>query len=120
MPEGALALAQAAVYLALAPKSDALYRAYGAAVQEVRSGRTDPVPLHLRNAPTSLMKDLGYGRGYRYAHEYTEGVTGMDCLPDSLKGTRFYRPGTEGFERELAERMRERERRRGNPVKKPS
>jgi putative ATPase len=120
MPEGALALAQAAVYLALAPKSDALYRAYAAAVEKIRSGHTDPVPLHLRNAPTPLMKGLGYGQGYRYAHDYADGVTGMDCLPESLRGTRFYRPGTEGFERELAERMDEREKRRGSPVRKPS
>ncbi|HMC83429.1 MAG TPA: replication-associated recombination protein A [Candidatus Polarisedimenticolia bacterium] len=112
MPEGALALAQAATYLATSPKSNAVTRGYGEAVEKIHAGHADPVPLHLRNAPTPLMKDFGYGEGYQYAHDFEGGVTGMECLPASLSGARFYRPGTEGFERLLAERMREWEERR--------
>jgi putative ATPase len=106
LPEGKLALAQAAVYLALAPKSNALYRAYGSVSERLESGRNEPVPLHLRNAPTRLMKDLGYGAGYRYAHDEPNAVSEMDCLPDSLRGTRFYDPSEQGVERALAERLR--------------
>jgi putative ATPase len=105
MPEGALALAQAAVYLALAPKSNALYKGYGKASGEVAEGHSPPVPHHIRNAPTKLMKGLGYGQGYQYAHDTADGIAGMDCLPDSLKGTEFYRPGSRGFEADLADRM---------------
>ena len=86
MPEGNTALAQAAVYLATAPKSNAIYLAYGRAAGDARNGPTEPVPLHLRNAPTKLMKDLDYGRGYQYAHDAPDAVTGMHCLPDSLAG----------------------------------
>ncbi len=105
MPEGALALAQAAVYLALAPKSNALYRGYGQAKAEVARGPNPPVPLHLRNAPTRLMKGLGYGQGYVYAHDTEDGLGDMTCLPEGLTQNEFYRPGRRGFERELAERM---------------
>ncbi|MBK6732869.1 MAG: replication-associated recombination protein A [bacterium] len=105
MPEGALALAQAAVYLALAPKSNALYRAYSAAAAEVAGGTNPPVPLHLRNAPTRLMKEVGYGDGYVYAHDLPEGLGEMTCLPDELAGTAFYQPGRRGFEAELAGRI---------------
>jgi len=119
MPEGALALAQAATYLATAPKSDAVTLGYGEAVEKIHAGHADPVPLHLRNAPTPLMKNFGYGEGYQYAHDFEGAVTGMECLPVSLKGARFYRPGTEGFERLLAERMRGWEERRKS-LKKPS
>ena len=119
MPEGALALAQAAVYLALAPKSNALYRAYGAAAAEVREGSNPPVPMHLRNASTRLMKEVGYGDGYVYAHDTPDGLGDMGCLPDELSGTAYYSPGRRGFEAELAGRMEqirlwhERRKRRG-------
>jgi putative ATPase len=105
LPEGALALAELVVYLALAPKSNAVYRAYGAAQQDVAMTRNEPVPLHLRNAPTRLMQELGYGRGYRYAHDYEGGVVGQQNLPDNLAGRRYYRPTDRGFEQQLAERL---------------
>ncbi|HVB40269.1 MAG TPA: hypothetical protein VNE83_05180, partial [Terriglobales bacterium] len=112
MPEAALALAQAAAYLALAPKSNALYTAYGAVLEDVRTTRADPVPLHLRNAPTALMKGLGYGRGYQYAHNLEAGVADMECLPENLRGRRYYRPKDAGFEARLAARLAELERQR--------
>ncbi|MFT4039865.1 MAG: replication-associated recombination protein A [Thermomicrobiales bacterium] len=105
LPEGALALAELTVYLALAPKSNAVYRAYSAALDDVRQTRNDPVPIHLRNAPTTLMKSLGYGEGYRYAHDYAEGVVGQQNLPDNLAGRRYYEPTNRGFERDLGARM---------------
>jgi putative ATPase len=104
-PEGELALAQAALYLALAPKSVGVYSAYGAARSTVEERPADPVPLALRNAPTGLMRHLGYGRGYVYAPATEEGVGGLDCLPEALQGTRFYQPGGEGLEAELASRL---------------
>ena len=107
LPEGALALAQAAAYLAAAPKSNALYVAWGAIRDDLGRGLTDPVPLHLRNAPTGLMKDLGYGRDYQYAHDFEAGTTGMECLPDRLRGRRYYRPRPVGYERTIGERLRE-------------
>ena len=106
MPEGGLALAQAAIYLAAAPKSNSVYEAYGRVVEDLRHGHTDPVPLALRNAPTGLMKDLGYGRGYRYAHDYDQGTADLDCLPERLKGRRYYEPTAAGHEKALAERLR--------------
>ncbi|MBX6342700.1 MAG: replication-associated recombination protein A, partial [Thermomicrobiaceae bacterium] len=105
LPEGALALAEAAVYLATAPKSDALYRGYGQALEDVRWTRNDPVPLHLRNAPTRLMRDLGYGAGYRYAHDYDEAVVEQQHLPDNLAGRRYYQPTGRGYEGEIAARL---------------
>lgn len=105
MPEGALALAELVVYLAAAPKSNAVYAAYGEATRDALETRADPVPLWIRNAPTGLMKDLGYGRGYRYAHDETEGVSGMDCLPESLAGRHYYHPGGRGAEAKLAARL---------------
>ena len=105
LPEGALALAQAVTYASLAPKSNALYTAYKAVQKEVARGGNPPVPMHLRNAPTRLMKDLGYGKDYVYAHDTSDGVAAMSCLPESLAGQNFYRPGRRGFEAELAERM---------------
>lgn len=105
MPEGNLALAQAAVYVALAPKSNALYRAYGAVQEDIAHTRNEPVPLHLRNAPTALMKQLGYGAGYKYAHEYSDAIVEQEHLPPSLAGRRYYLPTNRGFEAELAERM---------------
>ncbi len=104
-PEADLALAEAVVYCALAPKSNALYAAWGDVLQAIRSGSTEPVPLALRNAPTPLMKAQGYGRGYEYAHDFEDAVTGMDCLPPGLAGRRFYRPKPRGFEQALAERL---------------
>jgi len=105
MPEGALALAQAVVYLALSPKSNALYKAYKSTSKEVATGHNPPVPLHLRNAPTRLMKELGFGDGYVYAHDTDDGISEMSCLPDSLRGTDYFQPGERGFEKELAARM---------------
>jgi len=105
MPECADALAQAAVYLATAPKSNAIYLAYEEAREDVRAGRTGTVPLTIRNAPTSLMKELGYGRDYAYAHDLPEGVADMQCLPEGLEGRRYYRPTDRGFEKTIRERM---------------
>src|SRR6185436_20058042 len=109
MPEGGVALAQLVAYLAAAPKSNAAYVGYGEAVAEVRQGDNPPVPLHIRNAPTGLMKDLGYGRGYQYAHDFEDQTAAMDCLPEALAGKRFYEAkdaGAEGEIRERLERMR--------------
>ena len=106
-PEGFLALAQAAVYLSLAPKSNALYTAYGEVTEEVRHTEADPVPLHLRNAPTGLMKNIGYGQGYQYAHNFDDKVTDMTCLPDNLAGRTYYTPTDQGFEQRLRQRLDE-------------
>jgi putative ATPase len=106
-PEGDLALAEAVVYLCLAPKSNSVYTAYGAVQQEIEQTRQEPVPLHLRNAPTKLMKELDYGKGYRYAHNEEGKVADMDCLPDSLQGRSYYHPTQEGREKLLAQRMEE-------------
>ena len=106
-PEGDLALAEAVVYLALAPKSNAIHTAFAAAQQDVRSTAAEPVPLHLRNAPTRLMKDLNYGRDYQYAHDLASGVAAMTCLPPSLADRRYYHPTDRGRERQLRFRMDE-------------
>ena len=106
-PEGELALAEAVVYLALAPKSNAVYTAFGAVQQTIEHTRQEPVPLHLRNAPTKLMKELGYAAGYKYAHDEAGKVADMDCLPDSLKGQRWYHPTDEGREKLLGQRLEE-------------
>ena len=106
-PEGDLALAQAVAYLALAPKSNALYSGYGAVLSDIEATRAEPVPLHLRNAPTGLMKSIGYGKGYQYAHDEEGKVADMDCLPDSLRDRRYYQPTNEGREKLLAQRMEE-------------
>ena len=107
MPEGYLALAQAVVYLCMAPKSNALLTAYGAVHQEVEQTAQEPVPLHLRNAPTPLMKSMGYGAGYRYAHDLDEKVADMQCLPDNLKDHVYYHPSEEGLEKRIKERLQE-------------
>src|SRR6201993_4162460 len=112
MPEGNLALAQAAVYLALAPKSNALYTAYSEVQQDVERTAAEPVPLHLRNAPTGLMKNLGYGQGYQYAHDLESKVADMQCLPDNLKDRRYYHPTSKGLEKRIRERMEEIKRQR--------
>ncbi|MCP3979785.1 MAG: replication-associated recombination protein A [bacterium] len=105
LPEGALALTQAAIYCATAPKSNALTKAWSAARGAIEQGATDPVPLALRNAPTGAMKAEGYGKGYRYAHDHADAVTDLECLPERLRGRRFYEPTTRGFERELDDRL---------------
>jgi putative ATPase len=117
MPEGALALAQLVVYLSAAPKSNALYVAYGAAAEDALTTRAEPVPLWIRNAPTPLMKQLGYGRGYRYAHDEESGVSEMECLPEALRDRRYYRPTERGAEAEMAARLEAARlvRRRGAP-----
>src|SRR5438105_7008340 len=107
MPEGNLALAQAVVYLALAPKSNALYMAYGAVQQDVERTAAEPVPLHQRNAPTGLMKGLGYGQGYQYAHDVQGKVADMQCLPDNLRNRVYYEHTNEGAEQQLRDRLEE-------------
>jgi putative ATPase len=107
LPEGNLALAEAAVYMATAPKSNSLYTGYSSVQYEIRHGTHEPVPLHLRNAVTGLMKDLGYGQGYKYAHNFQDHYVEQEHLPGSLKGKRFYTPGELGYERTIAARMRE-------------
>jgi putative ATPase len=112
MPEGNLALAQAVVYLALAPKSNALYTAYAEVQQDVEATAAESVPLHLRNAPTGLMKGLGYGQGYQYAHDLEGKIADMQCLPDNLRDRTYYHPTKEGVEKRIRERMEEIKRRR--------
>ncbi len=107
VPEGNLALAEAAVYLALAPKSNALYAGYGQAQQDLQATAAEPVPLHLRNPVTPLMRQQGYGKGYQYAHDAPEKITNMPCLPESLLGRRYYCPTDQGFEQKLRARMEE-------------
>jgi putative ATPase len=104
-PEGELALVQAVVYLATAPKSNALYRAYGAVQEDVVRYQSLSVPHPIRNAPTKLMKGLGYGRGYKYSHDYPEALTPQDYLPDPLKGRAYYRPTDRGYEKTVQERL---------------
>lgn len=106
-PEGDLALAEAVAYLALAPKSNALYAGYNEVLADIENTRAEPVPLHLRNAPTGLMKSLDYGKGYQYAHDLEGKVADMACLPESLKGRRYYQPTGEGREKTFAQRMEE-------------
>ena len=107
IPEGDQALAQITLYLALASKSDAAYQALNSVRAEIRQAVAEPVPLHLRNAATKLMKGLGYGAGYKHAHQYADAVTGMECLPPSLAGREFYQPNDRGVEKKIAERLRE-------------
>ena len=107
VPEGDLALAQAVVYLCAAPKSNAVYLAYGEVQQDVERTAQDAVPLHLRNAPTGLMKSMGYGKGYQYAHDLEAKVANMQCLPDNLKGRVYYHPTDEGIEKRIKARLEE-------------
>ncbi|HTA22870.1 MAG TPA: replication-associated recombination protein A [Terriglobales bacterium] len=107
MPEGNLALAQAVVYLSVAPKSNALYTAYSEVQQDVEQTAAEPVPLHLRNAPTGLMKGMGYGQGYKYAHDLEDKVADMQCLPDNLRDRSYYQPTNEGLEKRISERLEE-------------
>ena len=104
-PEGNLALAQAAVYLSLAPKSNAVYTAYGEVQEDLKSTIAEPVPLHLRNAVTGLMRNVGYGKGYQYAHDTAEKLTDMTCLPESLTGRTYYTPTDQGFEARIRQRL---------------
>jgi putative ATPase len=106
-PEGHLALAQAAVYLSLAPKSNALYTGYGAVQEDLQRTIAEPVPLHLRNAVTGLMGNIGYGKGYQYAHDAEDKVTDMTCLPESLADRTYYHPTDQGFENRIRQRMEE-------------
>ena len=119
MPEGNLALAQAVVYLALAPKSNALYTAYSDVQQDVEQTVAEPVPLHLRNAPTGLMKQIGYGKGYEYAHDLESKVADMQCLPDNLKDRSYYHPTNEGVEKRIRERLEEIRHKRASTKEKP-
>jgi len=105
MPEGNTALAQAAIYLATAPKSNAVYEAYSQAAEDAHKDVAQPVPLHLRNAPTKLMKDLAYGKGYRYAHNEADAIADMSCLPPALEGRKYYQPRERGFEKEIKRRL---------------
>ena len=107
MPEGNTALAQCAIYLATAPKSNAVYVAYGEAAEAARQELAEPVPLHLRNAPTALMKSLDYGKDYKYAHSEKEGIADMECLPPAHRGRKFYRPTDRGFEAKIRARIEE-------------
>jgi putative ATPase len=107
MPEGAIPLAQATVYLATAPKSNSAYVALNRAMEDARSTRNDPVPMHLRNAVTRMMKDMGYGTGYKYSHDYPGHFAPMENLPSPLKNRRYYEPSDQGYEKSVAERLRE-------------
>jgi putative ATPase len=107
IPEGDQALAQAAIYLCVAPKSDAAYRAMGRVHDDVERTTAEPVPMNLRNAPTALMKAWGYGQGYEHAHEFEDAIPGMECLPPSLAGRRYYFPTERGVEKRIAERLEE-------------
>ena len=106
-PEARLSLAQAVVYLATAPKSNSLYVAEKSVLQEIEETGPQPVPLHLRNAPTRLMRELGYSKGYRYPHDYPQGQVKQEYLPSKMRGKTFYHPNERGFEREIRRRMRE-------------
>jgi putative ATPase len=107
MPEGDLAIAQAVIYLSVAPKSDAGYRALADVTKEVQAGRAEPVPMHLRNAPTKAMKAWGYGSGYQHAHQFEDAVNQMECLPESLAGSQWYHPTDRGLEKRIKERLEE-------------
>ena len=115
MPEGRITLGQAVTYLATAPKSNASYAGINAALAEVRNSGALPVPLHVRNAPTRLMKELGYGKGYQYAHDYDDGYAGQECLPEKLAGRRFYEPKGHGYEKNIVERMEWLKKRKDRP-----
>jgi putative ATPase len=106
-PEGDQALAQVAIYLAIAPKSDAAYRALNKATQFAEQQMAEPVPMHLRNAPTKAMKQWGYGEGYQHAHQFEGAINAMSCLPDSLRNTAFYEPTDRGVEQRISQRMAE-------------
>lgn len=106
LPEGNLALAEVVVYLATAPKSNSLYQAYSRVQEDVQQGRNEPVPLHLRNPVTDLMRRMGHGQGYKYAHDYPGHFVKQQNLPTSLQGKRYYVPGDQGYEKEIADRLK--------------
>jgi putative ATPase len=106
LPEGNLALAEVVVYLATAPKSNSLYQAYSRVQEDVQQGRNEPVPLHLRNPVTDLMRQMGHGQGYKYAHDYPDHFVKQQNLPPSLQGKRYYTPGDQGYEKEIADRLK--------------
>jgi putative ATPase len=107
MPECNLAIAEAVVYLATAPKSNSLYRAYSEVQHDIRKTGNQPVPLHLRNPVTPLMREVGYGKGYKYAHEYEGHFVEQQNMPDSLRNRRYYTPSDEGYEKEVGARLEE-------------
>jgi putative ATPase len=107
IPEGDQALAQATIYLSVAPKSDAAYQALNEVLADVQQTIAEPVPMHLRNAPTRAMKQWGYGEGYQHAHQFEDALPDMECLPPSLKGRTYYHPTTRGIEKRIAERLEE-------------
>jgi len=114
VPEGDQALAQVAIYLSVAPKSDAAYKALNKAMETVANSTAEPVPMQLRNAPTRSMKEWGYGQGYQHAHNFEDAMNSMECLPENLRGTVFYEPGERGMEQRIAERLKEIRERRKN------
>jgi putative ATPase len=105
-PEGELALAQAVVHLATAPKSNALYTAYGEARKTIKETGSLPVPMHLRNAPTRLMEEMGYSKGYRYPHSFPNAFVEEEYLPEKIKKRRYYQPTDRGYEKEIRERLK--------------
>jgi putative ATPase len=119
MPEGDQALAQLAIYLSVAPKSDAAYQALNRVLEDVRSHRAEPVPLHLRNAVTGAMREWGYGKDYQHAHNLEDAITDMECLPERLSGTRFYEPTQRGTEQRISERLQQLRERRKDPLENP-
>jgi putative ATPase len=119
MPEGNLALAEAAVYLAKAPKSNSLYVAYSKIQDAIRKGASESVPMNIRNAPTPLMKELGYGEGYKYAHDFPDHIVDQQHLPDDQKGRKFYTPGNLGYEKDFDSPQKDRLHRRNRPGKQP-
>jgi putative ATPase len=112
IPEGDQALAQTAIYLAIAPKSDAAYAALNQVQAVIQQGVAPPVPMHLRNAPTSAMKQWGYGKGYQHAHDFEDALPDMECLPEELLGREFYHPTRRGAEQRIAERLEDIKQRR--------
>ena len=106
MPEGKLAIAQVVVYLATAPKSNSLYKAYSNVEEDIKHSYNEPVPLHLRNPVTGLMRQMEYGKGYKYAHDYADHFVKQQNLPDSLHGKHYYTPSNQGYEKEIADRIK--------------
>jgi len=119
IPEGDQALAQIALYLAIAPKSDAAYRALNKAMETVENTTAEPVPMQLRNAPTKAMKEWGYGQGYQHAHQFEDALNKMSCLPENLRGSLFYEPTDRGLEQKIAQRLAEIRERRGQGPTRP-
>jgi putative ATPase len=119
MPEGNLALAEAAVYLATSPKSNSLYVAYSKIQDAIKKGASENVPMNIRNPSTPLMKEMGYGEGYKYAHDYPDHIVDQQHLPDEQKGSKFYTPGSLGFEKDIDSRQNDRTQRKNRPGRQP-